>query len=219
MRCLERVQDAAYRPQGAATAAAAVRTFIVMTRSVGSRPSATHCCSVSRLSGLRGRWGRGMSKSARHGCHAAAAICSLILAARTGSAAACPPVPSIPLHPTPLHPPVRAAVRVVEAAQRHAQPQRRLPALKAQPRAAPRPRLLPLVPAPRRLAQAGADAAAHPLGLQQGGAGEGQVGSRARGGLPSLAAAAARPVQPLPGEGPARPHSRCAWPPSCPQCC
>lgn len=30
-----------------------IHTFIVMTRSVGSRPSFTHCCSVSRLSGLQ----------------------------------------------------------------------------------------------------------------------------------------------------------------------
>ena len=113
----------------------AAPTLIVMMRSVGRRPCATHICRVSRFKGLQAgrragrRWGEGQgSKAAAQRQHGAAELteprATMQQYARSGSAA------------TAAHPPVEAKVRVVEPPQRHPQPQRRLAAFKPQPRAA-----------------------------------------------------------------------------------
>jgi hypothetical protein len=107
--------------------------------------------------------------------------------------------------------PVVAGVGVAEAALGDAQPQRRLPALKAEPRRAPSPRLLPLVAPPRRLAQPRANAATHPLGLQcRKGWGKAQPAEGACGGwLQPL------PLLPAPSPQPCNPSAahvvRCPW--------
>lgn len=129
-------------PRGLCSAAPAplllplLPTFMVMTRSVGSRPSTTHCCSVSRFSGLHPETALGQMAS---GC-----VWRRVNKAEQAMRSSSSSVRTCQTHAFPLlqrlhssHAPVPAAVGVVEAAQRHPQPQRRLPALKAQPRLAP----------------------------------------------------------------------------------